>query len=500
MRRMFFLNAFFVIAFSVASGCADTGWLRKKPPLPEALVGGATDEAVPSKYAKASINDRQSPAGDKSTNWEATKSNATPAALGSTKPGAPQIASARESFAAASERVLSNPAATPQDYADLRRSLAQPDAEVPPAIKQQFLAAIDFFERQSTTASARDPVLLQPAHAEANSPTRPQREPATIAAPHVTVNVHAGGATADPQPETIATAARHELKPDVGDTKSPLPDAAAPPTEDKPRRPLAAEPPSLAKTADVESTPTIRPGEWREQVQLTIDALEAELRRDSADLNADEQARLATYLRLLNVVADRHDAAVAPIDSPDKSQQQFWQHQLHALVVALDESGTPVLTRRAALALRELREAASHLAALSALDLRNLAFCMQVDGFGTFASFAKNEFKPDQEVLLYVEVDNFTTEEKSAGRRGELFETELRGSYQIFDPTGRRVADVELPLDKQSCRSRRRDYFIAYPIYLPKKIESGSYTLQLTIEDAKASKFGQGSIELKIKN
>ena len=503
MLRMFLLNVCLLVAFSGASGCADATWLRKKPALPESLLESAAVN-VDSPY-------KSNPAGDKSSSAETNQVGAATFAPGANKAAAAQSADARESFANAIERVSTNPDTTPQDYADLRRSLEQQDAGLPPIFKQQLLALLDVVERQSATDRTAAPVVLRAATAGLSSPVHPprdpatrpnalahaDREPATVAAPHVTVNVHAGGAAGEAAPEAVAPTARHESKLDASEAKSPPNVTALSPTGENSRHSLAMEPSTVAKPAGIE--PPFRPGEWRERVQHTIDALDFELRRDADELSGDERARLATYQRLLNVVADKHDAAVAPFDSPDKSQQQFWQHQLHALVVALDESGTPVLTRRAALALRELREAASHLAALSALDLRNLAFCTQVDGFGTFASFAKNEFKPDQEVLLYVEVDNFTVEEKSAGRRGELFETELRGSYQIFDLTGRRVADVELPLDKQACRSRRRDYFIAYPIYLPKKIEAGSYTLQLTIEDAKASKFGQGSIEFKIK-
>jgi hypothetical protein len=93
-----------------------------------------------------------------------------------------------------------------------------------------------------------------------------------------------------------------------------------------------------------------------------------------------------------------------------------------------------------------------------------------------------------------VEVDNFAVEEKS-GR----FETELKGGYQIYDVSGRRLADQELPLDKQVCRNRRRDYFIAYRMYMPKSVPAGPCRLQVTIEDVKGQKFGQASIDFEIK-
>jgi hypothetical protein len=81
----------------------------------------------------------------------------------------------------------------------------------------------------------------------------------------------------------------------------------------------------------------------------------------------------------------------------------------------------------------------------------------------------------------------------------------LQGSYQIFDAGGRIVAERQLPLDREICRNFRRDYFLAYPMYLPDSIEPGRYRLELTIEDLKASgeyqgrKFGEGMIEFTIR-
>jgi hypothetical protein len=102
---------------------------------------------------------------------------------------------------------------------------------------------------------------------------------------------------------------------------------------------------------------------------------------------------------------------------------------------------------------------------------------------------------------LYVEVDNFAAEKK--GPQG--YETELQGSYQIFDERGQIVAERQLPLDRETCRNFRRDYFLAYPIYMPEQIVPGRYRLELTIEDRKASsdyqgrKLGEGLIEFSIR-
>ena len=96
--------------------------------------------------------------------------------------------------------------------------------------------------------------------------------------------------------------------------------------------------------------------------------------------------------------------------------------------------------------------------------------------------------------LLYVEVENFAAKATS-----DQYETELQGEYTILDATGQRIVSRGLPLDKQTCNNRRRDYFIAYRLYLPSEIRAGKYTLVLTMEDVKGRKSNQASIEFGIR-
>jgi len=80
-----------------------------------------------------------------------------------------------------------------------------------------------------------------------------------------------------------------------------------------------------------------------------------------------------------------------------------------------------------------------------------------------------------------------------------MYETELHGRYEILDAQQRTVASRILPVDRNRCRNHRRDYFIPYMLYLPEKIPSGSYTLELVIEDKKGNKFGNAVIDFRIR-
>ncbi|HAC92645.1 MAG TPA: hypothetical protein DCF63_18740 [Planctomycetaceae bacterium] len=141
------------------------------------------------------------------------------------------------------------------------------------------------------------------------------------------------------------------------------------------------------------------------------------------------------------------------------------------------------------------RKASEELAALSHLEINNLSFCTDVESFGVIAKFPDYKFTADKEVLLYCELDNFVSEKSKDGKG---FETQLQGSYEVVDASGKRVADQSLPLDSHVCRNKRRDYFIAYRIYIPQKIEPGKYSLKLTVEDVKGRKFGQSQIPFQV--
>jgi hypothetical protein len=186
---------------------------------------------------------------------------------------------------------------------------------------------------------------------------------------------------------------------------------------------------------------------------------------------------------------------VEPIASIPAAHQEFWSKQLYGLATWLDVEGTADDARRAGETKKILEEAVARLGESAPLVVRNLAFCTNVQSYGCTKQFKTFEFSPGQEVLLYAEVENFTSEATPEG-----FHTSLRSSYQIFDSRGQRVADHQFTTTEEHCQNPRRDFFIGYHLRLPNRIYPGKHTLQLTIEDLKSHKVGQSSIELTIKD
>jgi hypothetical protein len=232
---------------------------------------------------------------------------------------------------------------------------------------------------------------------------------------------------------------------------------------------------------------------WEDHVREAVYQLE---QTSEVALSPGEQVRRAAIARLLSMTAGDIEAAMQPIEGLQTTEQEYYRHQFKALYDTLDPSGTPVASRRWSLAMLSQRKAHDNLAAVSNLEVNNAAFCTSVESFGVVEEFPANNFKPDQEFLLYCEIDNFVSEQVKAGG----YETQLQGNYEIVDTNGRRVAYVDLPMDSHICRNRRRDYFIAYRMHMPQNISPGKYTLKLTIEDMKGPKFGQAELPFQIVN
>ena len=233
------------------------------------------------------------------------------------------------------------------------------------------------------------------------------------------------------------------------------------------------------------------PGDWQAQLTGAIRGLESQLQGTSAAAgDVAEHARL----RMLYLLAGRRDDAVRPIPSIPPADQEFWSKQLFGLATWLEAQRTADTGRGAAETKQILEEAINRLGESAPLVVRNLAFCTEVQSYGCIKRFKTYEFAPEQEILLYAEVENFTSEETAKG-----FHTSLRSSYQLFDSRGQRVADHQFTTTEEHCQNPRRDFFIGYYLRLPKRIYPGRHTLQLTIEDLKSHKVGQSSIELTIR-
>jgi hypothetical protein len=231
--------------------------------------------------------------------------------------------------------------------------------------------------------------------------------------------------------------------------------------------------------------------DWQGHLDLAIDDLTARL-ADGPRSTAEVHQLVS--LKLLELLAGNTEAALRPIPNVSTEEQDYWSGQIFALATFLDHHRQPDDDRRAAASVVHLDEAVGHLRELGALSLRNLAFCKNVFGYGAYEPINDPVFSAGQQVMLYLEVENYHSESTEKG-----YLTLLGANYEIMTDTGKRVAGGEFPNIEDSCQSRRRDFHIQYGLVLPKTIKPGKHRLQLVMKDRQSDKIGNASLGFDVR-
>lgn len=222
----------------------------------------------------------------------------------------------------------------------------------------------------------------------------------------------------------------------------------------------------------------------------SIDLLSAQLSDQPQSLG---EAYDHVRLRLLQLAAGDLDSAASPPVGLTATEQRFWSNQILALSTLLDHRDQPDSRRRAAAGGLHLAKATEALEQLGSLTLSNLEFCREVYGFGAYKALDSAEFRPGEEVKVYVEVSNYKSIQTPDGMH-----TSLATSYEVLDQQGNRVDGGEVPLVTDYCARRRHDFHIQYGITLPQGIYPGRYLLKLTLTDQLGDKIGHGALDFEI--
>lgn len=248
---------------------------------------------------------------------------------------------------------------------------------------------------------------------------------------------------------------------------------------------------ALAQSASLPPNDPPAPAlDWRGHLQAAITELERQ-----TPAPGPQAATIEPRLRLLYLAADRGPEALEPCAGLSEGEQQFWSEELFGLSAALDQSVAPA-ERRHTLAARHLRQAATQLGQQGLLDVRNVAFCSQVDSYGIFkrVNAGADEFQAGQEVLLYAEIENFSSKAQPEG-----FHTSLASRYEIANEQGEVVARHEFPPLEETCRNVRRDFFLQHRMWIPKNLPRGRYRLRLVLTDNHAQKQGEASLPFAVR-
>lgn len=248
---------------------------------------------------------------------------------------------------------------------------------------------------------------------------------------------------------------------------------------------------SAAGPTQEAATPDTLGLDWRAHAENAIESLRSatpERPRNSTE------ARELVRLRLLQLAVGESEQAIEPTAGLSGVEQQYWSNQLWALATLLDDTHGADTIARADAAARHQDEASAQLHGMGSLQIRNLLTVERVDGYGAYQTAEKTSYRPGDRVMLYAEIDNYSSRAAPDGYR-----TSLSSRYRLISSDGAEAASGEFPVDIDDlCLARRRDFYIQYAVSLPTGLKSGDYRLELTVTDQLGEKFGADEVAITV--
>jgi hypothetical protein len=232
-----------------------------------------------------------------------------------------------------------------------------------------------------------------------------------------------------------------------------------------------------------------------------IRSLKTELLRATpgqTDAERVQYIRKHVNLRMLNLVNGDVGQAVEPIPGIASADQEFWQQMIWSVSNYFDDQGMPDPSERSAETIEQLRGAIAQLGQTADLKLRNTTFCHRIVSFGNYERFKEDRFTTGQPVLLYAEVENFTSRRSS----NDGYRTILQSAIELYRSNDLEQPAATIPLSSDTtedfCRAQRRDYFHSYEFSIPPNLEPGQYTLKLRVVDQQSRKVATSKVNFEV--
>ncbi|MFQ5462594.1 MAG: hypothetical protein ACE5E5_08210 [Phycisphaerae bacterium] len=192
------------------------------------------------------------------------------------------------------------------------------------------------------------------------------------------------------------------------------------------------------------------------------------LRREGADQETPQDVR-ADVARLLDAVLNVAREARLVAQDPLRTGQEALA-AAQSLVSVLAERADPLIPK--------------------------VALCSEVVTFGVYKPIEKEAFRVGHSLpaIVYIEVDNFTSERVEE----DAYRTLLATRLELLTNTGESVWQQEEPEIVDRCHRRRRDFFIAQRIALPATLSAGDYVLKVLVEDKLSGKANEAILPITI--
>ncbi len=374
-----------------------------------------------------------------------------------------------------------------------------PDREADRSVNMNPLPVEPEPMRNSETPAARPATIAERPDSPATESDEPRAEMFT------------GDTTAD---NTKPDAGPVETADTAGPDASKSPDTPATNNKDKSEKPAETKPadkpePPRLKEVRVAAGPQTEPAESAAESAempkpnapqtrtVTVDTFKQKLEEQKKTV-ADNPNNIAEQLRLrmMYLINNQDDKALALDEGMDVETHAIIQAQIRAMMASREADG-----RDPATFANNLLESVENLRGLvrakADLSVPKVILCKSTEGFGVYEPYQPAEFPAGmrQEVLIYVEVDNFSSEVTPNG----FFRTLLTLRPSLLNKrTGEEIWSTTYENIEDLSRRRRRDFFLTVSQTIPASLAPGEYVLKVEVEDVLVGKINSNIAEFKM--
>lgn len=255
-------------------------------------------------------------------------------------------------------------------------------------------------------------------------------------------------------------------------------------------QPLAAEP-----AASTQPTAVLPPDEPAAQpAALPLSRKELFLRLWNDLDQSDEPAwNRALAAAVLSVADAGQPLDVRFLEGLDPAQKDLVQ-RYRQIVLTMKEQ---LQQHSGSLTYDQLQQRLDELLGQQPIDIRRVALCRRVMGYGVYEPFDSNTFLAgrDQKMILYAELDQY----RSVLTADDEYEVKLQQEVVLYNEADGLAVWRQEPVQiVDRSRNRRRDFFVVQLIHLPARLGVGKYRLKLRVTDLHGGSIDETTTPIQI--
>ena len=216
-------------------------------------------------------------------------------------------------------------------------------------------------------------------------------------------------------------------------------------------------------------------GDWQAPTRLAIEQLRYAIEQTPNGRTVSNEMRL----RMLEMLLGNKAEAAKPMQSADKTVNEFIGNQVLGFAALLDDTAPDNRGKYISAAYR-FNEGLQGLQVLCPILLKNVMFVKDWLEYGQFLPHPTQEFYPGESFTVYLEIENLVV---SRSKAAEGFEFGVAVKYEIWDSNAKVVANRDIGRSMGSTLSRKRDFCLGVPDTLPTNLSPGQYNLRISVTD-----------------